>query len=92
MSNVIPLREGFAPSETIQEPVESVVRFLEGLLERARSGDIIAVAAAYQHRDGAVSDFDTGGVSCALLGALECRRARMVAAMIEAENTIRYTP
>lgn len=83
---VVSIREGFMPSQAIQEPVASVIHFLESLLDRARNGDLVAVAAVYQHRDGAISDYNVGGVSCALVGGLECRRARMVKELLDLED------
>jgi hypothetical protein len=85
--NVVSFREGFATPRSSPEPVESVVKFLESLLERARSGDIIAIAAAYMHHDTAVSDWHAGGVSLSLLGGMDCRKQRMVQEILDLEDS-----
>jgi hypothetical protein len=45
-----------APVVTLHHADEAVVRFLEDLLEKARSGEIRSVAAAWEHKDGDTND------------------------------------
>ncbi len=84
--NVVSFREGFTAPRSSPEPVESVVKFLESLLERARSGDIVAIAAVYMHHDTGVSDWHAGGASLSILGGLDCRRQRMVQEILDLED------
>jgi hypothetical protein len=55
------------------------VAFLEALLEKARSGEIIGVAASILHDDFTASCAVVGGVgSYSMLGALEMARQDLV--------------
>ena len=57
----------------------NTVSFLEGLLERARSGEIIGVAVAVLHDDFTASSAVVGGVGgYSMLGALEMIRHDLV--------------
>lgn len=61
------------------EPDESVIKILEDLLERARAGDAIGIAAVYTTPD-EISAYCLGGWvgSYSMIGAVETMKGRLV--------------
>ena len=53
------------------EPVPSVVDALEKLLEKARAGEAVGLAAIYCYADGATGGFVTGRLTYSLIGRME---------------------
>jgi hypothetical protein len=62
-------------------PVAGVVERLEWLLERARGGEIIGVAAAFQYRDAASGAVHAGFHSYGMIGRLEVLQQKIAREM-----------
>jgi hypothetical protein len=73
---VVSLRTG---AEILQpgEPHPAVVDILEDLLERARSGEIVAISAAVMNADKSAGRYHAGQISYTLLGALETLKVKI---------------
>ncbi|MGE0697710.1 MAG: hypothetical protein AB7O57_01310 [Hyphomicrobiaceae bacterium] len=85
--NVVTLFGGQVETEP-REPVESLVRELERLLEAARAGQIVGFAGAYQHNSATVEYSYAGAVgSYAMLGGLECVRLRLAQRAVQRDLT-----
>jgi hypothetical protein len=76
--NVISLRNG-QPFPTAPRPNTTVIEELERLLEAARAGEIIGIAASYTHKDKQVTYSYAGSVvSYPMIGGLDCLKERIV--------------
>lgn len=74
-------------AQSSAEPVESVVRELERLLDAARAGEIIGFAGAFQSKSRVVGYSYAGAVSgYAMLGGLDCVRLRLTERAIDADR------
>jgi hypothetical protein len=63
---------------------QTVVEELERLLEAARSGEIVGMAGAYTHRNRIATYSFAGSVGgYALIGGLECVKARLTRMAVE---------
>jgi len=71
MTNVVNLSGEVVFPTAPGEPDMNVVRELEDLLEKARSGEIVGIAASYTYRDYATGSKLTGVTSYSLVGRLE---------------------
>jgi hypothetical protein len=77
--NVVALRGELQPPAAC-ETNERLVTELERLLEAARAGEIVGMAAAYLHRDRSASYSFAGRVGTyGLIGGLECVKGRLLA-------------
>lgn len=66
---------------TLQQPApnETLVEELERLLDAARAGEIVGMAAAYQHPDRGMAYSYAGALGgFAVLGALDCLKQRLL--------------
>ena len=78
MSNVIPFHKGDVVIAT-GEPRESVIKAIEDLLERARSGDIQGMAYAALYHDSLASWGIVGLCGPhSLIGAVEVMKANLI--------------
>ena len=71
------------PIPPIGDPSPEVIAQLERLLEMARAGQIVGVAACLEHGDGATSGVVTGVVSRGLIGAVEMSKYDLIKALEE---------
>lgn len=76
MTNVVGLRGELMPSEHAYNP--DVIAHLEWLLEAAKSGQIVGIAAVYGWVDETVGWRRAGLVSLRSIGALEVMKSKMV--------------
>lgn len=63
----------------VPQPDQNCIEVLENLLEKARGGEVIAVAIAAKHHDGLATANHGGKVAgYALIGALEAIKASLI--------------
>ena len=68
-----------ADTGSARQPNQILVKELERLLEAARAGQIVGMAAAYQHHDRTISYSYAGSVGgFSLIGGLDCVKERLV--------------
>jgi hypothetical protein len=66
-------------AEPEAKPNETLVQELERLLQAARAGQIVGMAAAYQHQDRVITYSYAGAIGgYAVLGGLDCLKERLV--------------
>lgn len=69
----------FGGATVSQKPNEATIAFLEDLLERAKSGDVVGVAVSSLHWDQAASYAVVGSVGgYSMIGGLEMAKATVV--------------
>jgi hypothetical protein len=80
--NVQPLFGGVVPG--MGTPNEGCIDVLEGLLERARAGELVGVVCAATHSDNMASYVLAGMIGpYSLLGALELAKADLIENMMD---------
>ncbi|MEO1949313.1 hypothetical protein [Thioclava sp.] len=66
----------FGGPTSVPKPDENCIEVLENLLEKARGGEVIAVAIAAKHYDGLATANHGGNIAgYAIIGALEAIKA-----------------
>lgn len=83
---VVSLRQGFVVATGQPEPNPEVVAYLEELCERAKSGVLVACAVVYQDHEGCVNDWNVGGVSMSMIGAMEYRKTYMIRQVVASDE------
>jgi hypothetical protein len=78
-AEIVSLNGAAAIAEPEAKPNETLVQELERLLQAARAGQIVGMAAAYQHRDRVITYSFAGAIGgYAVLGGLDCLKERLV--------------
>jgi hypothetical protein len=79
--NVVGLRGAFQPETGESNPV--LIQELEGLLQAARSGELIGMAGSYLHRHRMISYSYVGPIAgYGIIGGLECVKERILRTVI----------
>jgi hypothetical protein len=69
---------------SMSQPIPEIVDMAERLLEAAKSGEVVGIAACMTHRDDCTSYEITGLVQCrGLLGTLAMAQHEITAKMVE---------
>ena len=65
--------------EVKKTPNETLVEYLESIIEEAKTGEIVGVAIAMRHQDGSTSNcFVKGPAGIALIGELELLKVELM--------------
>ena len=84
-NNVVSL--GGGPILDNREPSEALIAHLEDLLERARSGEIMGMAAATLYRDRTTAYSVVGAIEgFSMVGALEMAKMALISVDLEARD------
>lgn len=84
-NNVVSL--GGGPALDNREPSEALISHLEDLLERARSGEIMGMAAATLYRDRTTAYSVVGAIEgFSMVGALEMAKMAIISVDLEARD------
>ncbi len=79
MSAQVVSLNGTVLATEVPQPNETLVHELERLLQAARAGQIVGMAAAYQHQDRLITYSYAGMIGgFGLLGGLDCLKERLL--------------
>jgi len=81
--SIVPIRPGLEPDPPKGEVNAALVKELEQLLDRARSGEVVGIAIALQHPERLTSFYRVGFMSRAILGALVLLQTQMATDELE---------